>query len=204
MDHYDKFMQLLKFANNNVANNELKKLKSNKSTMEILHGEILRAIYNTQLSDDNDKLARLSSLSIASAKMTTKLIILEKELNKIIDHSSTDSPSPIVEKHKQNNLSEKLNKNVPSLILFYADWCKPCKAFLPTWNNMMSIKRNNINVVKISCVEYDDECAKIPIIVSYPTIVLYMPKSDTLVKFNEMRNFENIMQFVKFNTGISL
>lgn len=65
-------------------------------------------------------------------------------------------------------------EDVPTMTLFYVDWCGHCKKVKPTWNQFMDKykSRDDVNVVAIDCEKHKD-LAKRFNISGYPTIKIF-------------------------------
>ena len=197
MDYKERVQILNKYFDKHVEQKDLKNMRDALDKMSSIHGQVVNSMIEMQKSNSDDKLKILSNLQIVSSDMSKLIKKNMQEYDKLASNKE--------EKHVSTELSEKLNKDVPSLILFFADWCGPCKMFLPTWNKLAEInKRDDINLVKFSCVKHKDKCDKISLIQSYPTLVLYNPKDNSLVKFEGNRSTENIKGFVKHKVNVEL
>lgn len=206
MDYYTKFLTLEKFILKHIANDDLKNTKITCISMKNIHGKIIQTMYEVMQHDDDNKLEVLSDLQVTSDKM----ILIINKIDSLITEKFPEKQqihevAIVPETHDRASVDVVLNKDAPSLVLFFADWCGPCKAFLPMWTDLeKSNKSKKLNMAKFSCVKYDNECKKITAIKAYPTIVLVKPGSDKLIVFNEMRNVHNIVAFVKENTGVDM
>lgn len=58
----------------------------------------------------------------------------------------------------QEQFNQLINDTKPALIDFYADWCGPCQALLPTVERLANEHKNDINVVKVN-VDKNQELA---------------------------------------------
>jgi thioredoxin len=80
----------------------------------------------------------------------------------------------------ESNPSEWIYKgDMPSLIDFYADWCRPCRITSPILEELAQEYEGKIKVYKID-VQAEQELASIFGIQSIPSF-LYIPKDDTPV-----------------------
>lgn len=212
MDSYNRFLILEKYFNKYYDENDLRNSRISLTNMKNLHGSIISNMLEVYNSKADNKLEVLSDLEVQSKKMSSRLMIAENIFNNLINDTKMkerdEISTPLLDEPTNKssyNYVTNLDKKLPSLILFYADWCGPCKAFLPSWLEMeKTINKNNINVVKFSCVEYEQQCSKIPIITSYPTIAIYLPDKEKIIKFEDQRNAQNIRNFVKKNTNIDI
>ena len=206
MDYYTKFMTLEKFILKHIENEDLENTKITCISMKNIHGKIIQTMYEVMQHDDNNKLEVLSDLQVTSDKMIVIINKIENLISeKFPEKQKTHEVKIDIEIHDTSNDKVILNKNLPSLVLFFADWCGPCKAFLPMWTDLeKSNTGEKLNMAKFSCVKYDNECRMINAIKSYPTIVLVIPGSDKLIPFNGMRTVDNIVTFVKTHTKIDM
>lgn len=92
-------------------------------------------------------------------------------------------------------------KKQPVLELYYVNWCKYCKEFMPVWDNLQAqwehlVKKDTL-LKKVECVKHNcDKLNKKPDDVkSYPTILLKIGSNK--YKFTNLRTIENIINFVK-------
>jgi thioredoxin len=80
----------------------------------------------------------------------------------------------------ETNSTEWIYKgDMPSLIDFYADWCRPCRITSPILEELAQEYAGKINVYKVD-VQAEQELAAVFGIQSIPSF-LYIPKDDTPV-----------------------
>ncbi len=60
----------------------------------------------------------------------------------------------------QEQFNQLINDTKPALIDFYADWCGPCQALLPTVERLANEHKNDINVVKVNVDKNQDLAAQ--------------------------------------------
>ena len=90
---------------------------------------------------------------------------------------------------KHDSFANVIDSHDLTMILFYADWCPPCRRFKPTWNEFeKEINRDTgyigitdadgvrlgsqVRVLKINCVEFQSACSE-ESVTSYPSVRLY-------------------------------
>lgn len=204
MNSKEKAETLQRYFDRYLEEKDVKNSSITLSHMKNLHGSIIKTTIELKNNEDDNVLEVISDLTVLSSSLTNLIKSNENRLQELKDSSETS--------HEESNnkpVSKKLVKHAPSLVLFYLDTCPPCRAFLPTWNDMeKKIDRTDMNIVKYSCLERSDECNKINIIESYPTIVVHIPATEStpqsLHKFIGERSVENILKFFKNKTGIEI
>lgn len=69
----------------------------------------------------------------------------------------------------------KFNDKRCSVILWYVDWCKFCREFLPQWEKLSELMPS-INSYRIDCTKNKDLCnimKHFGVVKSFPTITFY-------------------------------
>jgi len=103
-------------------------------------------------------------------------------------------------------ISFKLKSNEDSFIMFYAPWCGYCKQTKDLWMDLaLSSSFKDVNILAFNCEKNKkylnklnldfQKLGKIPLIKSYPTLILYkngLPNK----QFNEERNMSNLKKFL--------
>lgn len=197
---YDEF-------NKSKLNNNLNEMAAKVKEMRTVHGKIVECFFNTIKDTKNmtdEEYYLLSTLD--SSMTTTRKILNEVELyigspkeNKEV-HISTGSTEFVLPKSDKKQTDdhssatiisggsghelEVNNPNLPSIVLFYADWCGHCRNFKPTWNefkNQMKQYGGKINVIDTN---ESDIMANYGVS-SYPTIKF----------FNNIKNKENSIDY---------
>ena len=88
--------------------------------------------------------------------------------------------------------------DLPAVIDFYADWCKPCKVVAPIINQLSEEYDGRVNFYKLN-TEKDPEVAKVFGISSIPTILFIAPGDKPFMvrgaqpKFMLRKNVEKIL-----------
>jgi len=209
-DIHQKLLITYKYFNEALNQNQITESTKILNNMKIMHGKHIKEYLKYLSSDDPDDLINLSDLYILSGKMNKTIRKASKKLIRVtnkLEQKDFDEKKEETAKTVLSDVFEldKLNKKVPSLILFYAEWCGHCKSLLPVWD--LLIKNNNtdvIDVVKCSCVKNKDVCNKMDAIRGYPTILLYLPTSNKYIPYEGNRNYEDIVEFVKSQTSIRM
>lgn len=93
----------------------------------------------------------------------------------------------------------KYNKELSTLIYFYAEWCPLCQQFAPEWNKFKKIVTNNVNIVERSCVKYENYCSKIKLLNGYPTLYFIDSKSNKIKEYTGNRTANDLKDFVISN-----
>jgi thiol-disulfide isomerase/thioredoxin len=212
MDYHDKVIILNKYFNKFAEERKIDDMKQTIKSMKAIHGKIIHTMLEVNTTHESNKMEVLSDLQIVSNKMSNIIDVATSSYDTMMGENENKKHLKLREdaEIKLNGVtdsSKKVNKDAPSLILFYADWCGPCKAFLPTWNQLEStLVRDDLNIVKFSCVEHKEKCDKIPFITSFPTVVLYKPGDKKIEKFTGNREPSTIVDFLnkQLNMDIKL
>lgn len=75
-------------------------------------------------------------------------------------------------KSKKASFAELINTPTPILVDFYADWCAPCKMLTPTIQQLASVYKQKLKVIKINTEKNNALSAKYNI-QSIPTLMLF-------------------------------
>ena len=216
MDYHKKVIILKKYFNKYAEDRNIEDMRNTINSMKVMHGKIISTMLEVKDSNESNRLEVLSDLDIVSKKMSDIIVDATENYDKMMatksdkEHNDLrkEASESIEQEHKvdlHDNENKKLNKNASSLILFYADWCGPCKAFLPTWNYLESnIKHEKLNIVKFSCVTHKQECDKIKFITSFPTVVLFNPETESVIKYDDQRDPNKIIDFINEQLKIDI
>lgn len=67
---------------------------------------------------------------------------------------------------------ELINRNTPTLVDFYADWCGPCKMMPPVLKEVKNELGESVNIIKVD-VDKNQKAANKYGIRSIPTLILF-------------------------------
>eukprot|EP01065_Artemidia_motanka_P010726 TRINITY_DN15740_c0_g1_i1.p1 TRINITY_DN15740_c0_g1~~TRINITY_DN15740_c0_g1_i1.p1 ORF type:complete len:473 (+),score=171.29 TRINITY_DN15740_c0_g1_i1:64-1482(+) len=111
---------------------------------------------------------------------------------------------------KHNDFQSVVESHDFTFVLFYADWCPPCRAFKPTYNEFESTINDgkeklkdsdgllpNVRVLKINCVDFKQACVD-ESIQSFPTVRMYrrtLSSKQQYVAFEGQRSVPALMQW---------
>lgn len=212
MDSYNKIVILKnifesKIKDESITNKELHELIEK---MKHINGNDINNIIKLYKTTEDNKLPSMSDLFRISFKSSNAIDECVDKLENRIKKQSTEKLNENIKEEKDNvledlNETRKLGKNIPSFVLFYAEWCGHCKALMPEWKKLEEkTDHSKINIVKISCVEKQDECKKIKLVNGYPTILLLDASGKNIEKYENERSLNGFSQFIKEKTGIDI
>ncbi len=71
-----------------------------------------------------------------------------------------------------NTFHELINRNTPTLVDFYAEWCGPCKTMKPILETLKTNVGEKANILKID-IDKNQKAASTYKIQSVPTLMLF-------------------------------
>lgn len=90
------------------------------------------------------------------------------------------------------------NKNNPTLMYFFAEWCPHCKNFQTEWNNIKKqLGGKSINLVERSCVKYPEYCNSIKPLNGYPSIFFISQDDKLPIEYTGNRTSKDLIKFTK-------
>jgi thioredoxin len=102
------------------------------------------------------------------------LISVAQENNQVVpEHLTTATFKEKVFNYEKNTEEWKFEGDLPCVIDFYADWCKPCKLIAPIMEELANEYKGKINIYKVN-TEQQRELSSVFGIRSIPA-VLYVP-----------------------------
>ncbi|KAL9554563.1 hypothetical protein MBANPS3_002756 [Mucor bainieri] len=92
--------------------------------------------------------------------------------------------------------------NVPWFIKFYAPWCPHCKNLAPTWIEMASQLRGQVNVGEVNCDALRSVCETYEIR-GFPTLKMFGQDGEP-VQYTSDRSLVSLMKFANTHAGPSV
>jgi len=91
-----------------------------------------------------------------------------------------------------SKFSELINKNLPVLVDFYADWCGPCQTMMPILEQVKKELGDTVSILKIN-VDKNQNLAATFQVRGVPTFMLYkngkqLWRQSGLIQKNELIN----------------
>ncbi len=100
-----------------------------------------------------------------------------------------------------NNLSRynDLVKKVPSIVLFYADWCGHCKSLKPHWNDLEKLvrkqhKENDFMIARIN-EPFVNKVEGYSSVSGFPTIY-HLMNGEHNADYDKQRDIEGLIEFL--------
>lgn len=110
----------------------------------------------------------------AGTNATTKKDALSLSAEGKVVHLSQDIFREIVWDYKKNSNNWVFEGDIPVIVDFYADWCRPCRALAPTMDELAMEYKGKIRIYKINTDE-NKEISGLLGISSIPAL-LFVPK----------------------------
>lgn len=193
MDYYNKILILNKYLKLYIEKEDYDNAKKLLINIKTLHGQIIEYILMLKDSKETNKLEVLSDLEV----INYKIISIINQYENIDFNEKKSIKESIIDKKESIKDKNKINKNLPSLILFYAEWCGHCKKLIPIWDALKDLlPSDKLNILKISCVEKEKECHAIKEIQGYPTIIFVNIKNNNKIVYSGERTPEAIINFI--------
>ncbi|MEI6883744.1 MAG: thioredoxin [Bacteroidota bacterium] len=105
----------------------------------------------------------------------SKQAALEQTSQGKVVHLSQELFKQVVWDFKKNSASWLFEGDIPVIVDFYADWCRPCKALAPTLDELAMEYKGKIRIYKINTDE-NRELSGLMGISSIPAL-LFVPKT---------------------------
>lgn len=99
------------------------------------------------------------------------------------------------------------NENVPVVVDFYADWCKPCQEYTPVFQEVSQKYGESVCFISLNMEEYPALCETYKI-TSFPATVFIMPGGSVLgveVGFMDKTKLETLVnQLIATSAGADM
>ncbi len=119
--------------------------------------------------------------------------------NYIKNSTKTESSNIIISAAVNNPVENTVEKfagktaKIPTLKLYYTNWCGWSQKFLPVWTQLVKNVKN-IAFVQLDCEKQKSLCEGVP---GFPYIVL--EKNGKKINYNGDRSYDDLVKFLKNN-----
>ena len=97
----------------------------------------------------------------------------------------------------KDNFNEYINKELPLLVDFWAEWCGPCRMLGPVIDEVASCYQGKIFVGKVNVDEEPELAAQFKIM-TIPTVYL-IKDGEITARLNGAVNYEHMEDFIENN-----
>lgn len=162
--------------------------------MRVLHGQTIKQFYKqllTQNDMETDDYLLLSTVDTAYKNMHN--VITQSE--NILKKNNTAKSDKLVggninNKNPINKFFKDIDPNLPTIILYFKDWCGHCKQFKPVWKEFINITdKKSINIVMTD----NDDIIRENNIDGFPTVELQI--NGNKATFNGDRSIRGLADF---------
>lgn len=104
----------------------------------------------------------------------------------------------VTEKNKEQFTECVQQKDRPTLVLFYADWCPHCQMFKPTWKELAKKmgKSKKLQMAEVEYTHMDHVPKKYKKIRGFPTVQM-MKGGKILSEFNDVRTLDALENYIQ-------
>lgn len=163
--------------------------------MRVLHGQTIKQFYKqllTQNDMETDDYLLLSTVDTAYKNMHNVITQSENILKKNNNTAKSDKlvGGNINNKNPINKFFKDIDPNLPTIILYFKDWCGHCKQFKPVWKEFINITdKKSINIVMTD----NDDIIRENNIDGFPTVELQI--NGNKATFNGDRSIRGLADF---------
>lgn len=181
----------------NLASKQQNKIDMYKivKKMRVLHGQTIKQFYKQLLTQNNmetDDYLLLSTVDTAYKNMHNVITQSENILKKNNNTAKSDKlvGGNINNKNPINKFFKDIDPNLPTIILYFKDWCGHCKQFKPVWKEFINITdKKSINIVMTD----NDDIIRENNIDGFPTVELQI--NGNKATFNGDRSIRGLADF---------
>jgi thiol-disulfide isomerase/thioredoxin len=181
----------------NLASKQQNKIDMYKivKKMRVLHGQTIKQFYKqllTQNDMETDDYLLLSTVDTAYKNMHNVITQSENILKKNNNTAKSDKlvGGNINNKNPINKFFKDIDPNLPTIILYFKDWCGHCKQFKPVWKEFINITdKKSINIVMTD----NDDIIRENNIDGFPTVELQI--NGNKATFNGDRSIRGLADF---------
>jgi thioredoxin len=116
-----------------------------------------------------------TNLGNGGGNADSKQSVLDQSRNGKVVHLDQEIFRQLVWDYKKNQNTWTFEGDIPVIVDFYADWCRPCRALAPTMDELALEYKGKIRIYKINTDE-NRELSGLMGISSIPAL-LFVPKS---------------------------
>lgn len=140
---------------------------------------------------------KMSKQADNSAQATDEKVPDKKEQEKKKEAAAAEDASDVLV-FETTNFDEGIAKGT-TFVKFYAPWCGHCKRLAPTWAELATkFKGNvNVNIAKIDCTSNKEKCSEYKVN-GYPTLLLFRD-GKKVAEHNGGRDLNSLNTFVMDN-----
>lgn len=155
------------------------------------------------LKQKNRNLIICLGVALGIAVLVILVLLLTKK-----DSNYQKVPVQIKQEKVQQQAPEfnKKQEKIPSLVLFYANWCGHSQNFLDIWNQLLkqNLKCDMIGLEQ----EKNPKDIEVNSISGFPTIRLYpdgyLPASQDYIEYNGNRSLESLVDFIQSDGNMAV
>ncbi len=125
---------------------------------------------NDDLQSGKDSTQQASSSYLTDSEEENSSLSEEELSGKVVALTSHDFRQKVVEVDPVNGF--RYMKNVPCVIDFYANWCRPCMSFKPTYHKIAEQYKGQVIFYQIDVDKAQDICSLFGI-QSIPTLLFF-------------------------------
>ena len=173
-----------------------------------IHGKLAHRLFHIhlQICDNGycdgdtllfNKISVLENTVSDVAKIVKNMEMQSDDIKKSGGASSSAPSTSSTASHLFKQVDSKYDDKLPSIVMFYAEWCGHSQALLPIWSEFEKMNKSNakVNIFKVEC-DKNKDLGQLFGITGFPT-VLYIVKNQVPIEFAGERNLPNLVSFME-------